>query len=421
VTGAEQVLPLTEIITPAEQEAVADVVRNARQSATPVYPIGGATSLDYGATPYAPGLGLSLTGLRRVVDYPARDLTITVEAGVTFAELAGRLAEERQWVPVDVPQAERATVGGVVATGPVGPRRFRYGSLRDYVIGVRAVDGRGTPFSGGGRVVKNAAGYDLCRLLTGSLGTLGVITQVTLMVKPMPQTSALVACDVPGFDAAERLVAGLIHTKTLPAAVELLTGPAWDEGDELPAASEAAVARLVVGFEGSSADVDWMVERLKEEWRGGTHTAPTVICGDRCAPLWRRLAEFPASAPETGGTNPAVVQISTLPSAAVDLVSLVLQVDPGCSIQCHAGDGILRARLSLEPDRVAAALRERLRPAVAETGGSVVVLRSPDGAGWTRDVVWGPPGPGGAVMQSIKDQFDPGGILNPDRYSYGNP
>ena len=107
-----------------------------------------------------PGLALSLARLNRVVDYPARDLTITVEAGITLAELDALLVTEGQWLPIEVPQPPRATLGGVVATAWSGPRRYGWGQVRDYVIGISAVDGRGLPFKGGGRVVKNVAGYD---------------------------------------------------------------------------------------------------------------------------------------------------------------------------------------------------------------------------------------------------------------------
>src|SRR5690606_32325083 len=118
--------------------------------------------------------------LNRVIDYPARDMTITVEAGITWEQLEAELAKEGQWLPVDVARAEAATVGGAIACNTSGPRRFGYGTLRDYVIGIHAVDGQGMQFKGGGRVVKNVAGYDFCKLLTGSFGTLAVITQVTL-------------------------------------------------------------------------------------------------------------------------------------------------------------------------------------------------------------------------------------------------
>lgn len=413
-----QFLPLTESVTPADQAAVAEVVELAWQTGTPVYPIGGGTSLHYGVPPTEPGLGLSLSKLTGVVDYPARDLTITVEAGVTVAQLAKRLASEGQHLPVDVPQAGRATLGGVVATSPSGPRRYRWGTMRDYVIGLRAVDGRGKAFSSGGRVVKNAAGYNLCRLLTGSLGTLGVITQVTLMVKPVPETSALAVCEVSDFDMAERLLSNLVHTQTLTSAIELLVGPAWQDDPVLGPMSTSDVGRLVVGFEGSRAEVQWMIGQLHDEWRRSEVSSPAAISGGRGNRLWDRLREFPAEGSGRDGSAPVLVEIRVMPGAVIDTIRLVLRLDPHCSIQSHAGDGILLVRFSLKPSEVAAMLNDQLRSAVAATGGSMVVLSYPEGSEFSRQTIWGPAAEGLSVMQAIKSQFDPKGILNPGRFIY---
>jgi len=462
-------LPLADTLTPADQDGVAAAVRGAWQEGKPLYPIGGGTQLAYGARPAEPGLGLSLAGLNRVIDYPARDLTITVEAGVTIAELAGRLAAERQRLPVDVPFPAQATVGGAVALNAAGPRQFRWGTLRDYVIGVRAIDGSGTAFSAGGRVVKNAAGYNLCRLLTGSLGTLGVIVQVTLMVKPMPQTSAFVACDVPDGDTAEKLLAGLIHTRTLPSAVELLAGPGFDlEGNPVgwvsnPSGSPNADAgrvgnpshamRLAVGLEGSAAEVEWMIAQLQEEWRQAGVTSTITLPGDQADPLWNRLTEFayagvgrvsnPSGSPDADagrvgnpshatrqglpvpssadGDSPLVVQIHVAPSVLVALMERLRELDPRASIQAHAGSGVVFARFPVEAPEAAAMVDQRLRPAVRSAGGSMVVLGLPQGAALGRESLFGPAPEGWAVMQSIQRQFDPKGILNRGRFLFAPP
>ena len=153
-------LPLTSTQTPSNAAELAELVKDCCARKSAVYPLGGQTSLHYGVTAKTPGLGISLAKLNRVIDYPHRDLTITVEAGITLAELYATLAKERQQLPIDVPQATQATLGGVIATNWNGPRRFGYGPLRDYVIGITAVDGQGMTYHGGGRVVKNVAGYD---------------------------------------------------------------------------------------------------------------------------------------------------------------------------------------------------------------------------------------------------------------------
>ena len=420
MTKATDSLPLTETVTPADQAAVAEVVETAYQAGTPVYPIGGGTSLGYGVRPTVPGLGLSLAGMTELIDYPSRDLTITARAGITIETLSARLATQRQRLPVDIPQAARATLGGVVACSPSGPRRYGWGTMRDYVIGLSAVNGRGRPFSGGGRVVKNAAGYNLCRLMTGSLGTLGVLTQVTLMVKPAPEASALVACEASDLDAAERLLAGMVRTKTLPVAVELLAGPAWQDDPALGPASGASVGRLVVGLEGTEAEVEWQIRQLLKEWQAAGVPSPVTISGERAGPLWNRLTEFPAEAGVAGGPPPLVVRVGVLPGAIVTLIGQLLEMDASCSIQAHAGNGVILARLSWEPRAIAGGLEGRLRPAVAGAGGHLAVLSSPAEADLGREAVWGPAGDGAAVMRAIKEKFDPKGILNPGRFVFGD-
>jgi glycolate oxidase FAD binding subunit len=405
-----EILPLTETVTPADEAAVAGVVREAYGPETPVYPIGGGTRLDYGLRPTRPGIGLSLAQLNRVVDYPADDMTITVQAGLTIAELAAGLAEKHQRLPVDIPQADRATVGGAVATGLSGPRRYAHGTIRDYVIGIRAVDGLGTAFSGGGRVVKNAAGYNLCRLMVGSLGTLGVITQVTLMVRPLPETSALVVCELPELDAAEGLLAGLVHTQTLPAAIELLAGPASQENLPMGPMLQSSVARLIVGFGGSQPAVDWMVRRLQDEWREQGVSPLTTLGDSEAGPMWDWLTEFPAD-----------LQIAVPPAATAQTVGRLLRLNPDGAIQAHAGNGVIRVRLSPPMlDRFGELVRSRLRPAVTGTGGKMVVLCCPEGEQLSRQDVWGPSGDGAVAMQAIKDRFDPKGLLNPGRFAYAD-
>ena len=230
-----EALPISKTLAPATQDELRDQVRSCFEAGTAMYPIGGGTSLGFGLPAKEKGVGLSLAGLNRVVDFPARDMTITVEAGITMKALAETLATEKQQLPVDVPLADRATLGGVIATNCNGPRRYGYGSLRDYVIGIHAIDGRGTPFKGGGRVVKNVAGYDFCKLLTGSLGTLGVISQVTLRLRPVAERSVLVACAVDDLGQAEKLLAALVHSETTPVAIELASRARWT----LPSASLA--------------------------------------------------------------------------------------------------------------------------------------------------------------------------------------
>lgn len=368
-------LPLTETLTPADQAAVVEAVRSAGSRRLAVYPIGGRTRPHRGKQPTRPGIGISLSKLNRLIDHPAADLTITVEAGMTIAELTSVLASQRQRLPIDIPYADRATVGGAVAVNAGGARRYAYGTMRDYLLGFTAVDGSGAVFSGGGRVVKNAAGYNMCRLLAGSRGTLGILTQVTLMVRPMCEASVLFVCDVPNFELAERLLTGLVHSPAQPVAIEFAAGRQRESDLSLGPMLQGNVGRLYVGFEGPVAEVDWMVEQLRADWANSGATAPMLVPTPRAEPLWRWLAEFPE-----------VEQYNVLPSKTIEKIVELLKIDPRCAIQAHAGDGIICVERKDNGN---------------EPSASGIIPKRGDSA---RD----------RITRAIKDRFDPEDLLNPE-------
>ena len=410
ITASE--LPLEQAVSPTDELAVASLIGEAYKSGTPVYPIGGGTSLDYGPQPARPGIRLRMNQMNRVLDHPADDLTITVEAGMTLAELNRQLATKRQWLPIDAPESVRATVGGIVATNACGPRRYSHGTIGDYLLGIRAIDGCGEAYAGGGRVVKNAAGYNLPRLMVGSLGTLGVITQATFMVRPLPTHSALVICDLPSFQQAECLLAALGQSRTTPMIVELLAGPALPLCP-LPALPDTAAARLVVGFEGSAPEVQGMANVLCDEWQALGANGLTTITGARVDSVWNWLSE-----------SPAMLQINVLPSRLVGVLEQVAGILAASPLQAHAGNGVLRIyRLSPPaplPQKGEGSftnlIQNMLRPIATAAGGHLTVLATPADVELTPAEIWGPPRPGAALMRSIQQRFDPAGILNPGRF-----
>jgi glycolate oxidase FAD binding subunit len=405
-------LPLERTVAPTAQAEVAELIRAAHDARQPVYPLGGGTSLGFGLPAKQPGLGLDLRSLNKIVDYPARDMTITVAAGTTLQALADTLAAERQRLPIDVPDVEQATLGGVIATNSSGALRYGHGTIRDFVIGISAVDGRGRPFKGGGRVVKNVAGYDFCKLLTGSLGTLGVITQVTLKIRPSAEKTALVVCDLPTVAAAEPVLAALVNTRTTPVAVELLAGPVWQADPALGQAAAEQGARLAVGLEGSAVEVDWMVAQLRREWHDLGGIEGRAITDAETPGLWQRLAQFPAEA-----EAPLVLKANVLPAAVAGFVQLVRTIDPQSSVQAHAGNGIVIARFPDFPaGKVSGQLIGVLQPAAAKAGGNVVVLSSTYSADLTARAVWGIRREAADLMQAVKREFDPRGVLNPGRF-----
>ena len=424
-------LPIKTTVSPANQAELAAAVATAYTGGSAIYPIGGGTSLDFGLPAKTPGSGLSLAGLNRIVDYPARDMTVTVEAGVSMKTLSDLLAKEGQRLPLGVPLADKATVGGLVATNWNGPLRYGCGTVRDYVIGISAVDGRGMPFKGGGRVVKNVAGYDFCKLLTGSLGTLGVITQVTFKVRPLTEQFTLMACAVQTTSQAEKLLAALVTSATTPAAIELLSGPAWDSEPALKTLAGASGPEklyLVVGLEGSAVEVEWMTGRLHDEWCELGIEAPITI-GD-AADFWKKLVDFPAvgtaqpavkdtAQPAVKDTAPLVLKASLVPSGVTPFIDALRTLDPEASIQSHAGNGIVIARLSAFPkEGLSRALVGNLQPAAAAHHGSLLVLSNPSGSEMTHQSVWGGLDVPFTLMSAVKQKFDPKNILNPGRFVY---
>ncbi len=413
-------LPISEKLCPDTQEALVDVVRDCYAGDQVIYPIGGGTSLDYGLPPKADGVGLGLDALQRVVEFPARDMTITVEAGMTMAALAECLAEENLRLPIDVPDQAAATLGGVVATNFNGPRRFGEGTVRDYVIGISAVDGRGTPFKGGGRVVKNVAGYDFCKLLTGSLGTIGLITQVTLKLKPIPNAHQVVACAPPDLAAADQLLAALVESETAPTAVELLVGTGWQQ-DRFAADVNADAARplLALAFEGTAQEVDWSVEQLKTEWRRLQMNQTHLLAGSEADQWLQMLAEFPRRGPAAGDDAALVLKANVVPSGTTRFVAQVQALDPTATIQAHAGNGTVIVRFADLPDGgIGRDLVGNLDALAARLHGNVVMLANPARAEMTRQSVWGGIDAPYRLMEAIKREFDPKNLLNRGRFVY---
>lgn len=419
IAAPPKTLPLSETYTPATQADLAETVRAAYAARTPIYPLGGGTALSYGLAARTPGWGLSTAALNKVVDYPARDLTITVEAGITIAELQRTLAAEGQHLPVDVAQPDVATLGGAIAVNMSGPRRCGHGTLRDYVIGISAVDGRGEEFHAGGRVVKNVAGYDFCKLLVGSLGTLAVVTQVTLKVKPVPASTAWLAVDASTFEQAEIALAAVAASRTTPIAVEYLAGRGWTEAtNDIGGELSESKGRVIIGVEGTAAETEWMTSKLQEELTvSGVEAARTIAFGKHVS-VSDRLASFGCG--KVDSSSPLVLKCNVRPSRLMELVAEIRRVFPAAGLLAHAANGVLLVRLdgTMTIHDIAKPLLGVLQPLASKCGGQCVVWNSPAPEDLTRAVCWGPARESDVALRRVKQTFDPHGILNPVRFIY---
>jgi glycolate oxidase FAD binding subunit len=370
-----------------------------------IYPQGGRTALDFGGTPRCPGVALDTRSLNHLIEYPAADMTVTVEAGITVSALQARLATEGQRLLIDAPHPDLATIGGVFATNTSGPRRFGAGRPRDQIIGVSFVTSDGALVKGGGRVVKNVAGYDFPRLLTGSMGTLGVIVQLTLKVRPRPEASAFVWTTFGTIEAVGNSLDRLNTSATRPMAVELLNpGAARTIGAELGLPVDAFV--LVVGFEDNVPSVAWQVDELRKEL---DQPECLVLEENSAGTVWSSLTEYQAA--EVG---PVTIVANLRPSSVARFVG---GLDTALwASQSHAGNGIVRGHWtgSSELEPIAAEV-DRLRSIAVRDGGNLVLSRCPPE--WKSSLkVWGEPRADWSLSARIQRALDPSGLMNPGRF-----
>jgi glycolate oxidase FAD binding subunit len=412
------------LLQPGSVPELGALVRRAAAEGQAIYPLGGQTMTNLGLPPTRPGVGIDLRGLAQVIDYPARDMTVTVQAGITLAHLQELLGKENQRLPVDVPRASQATLGGVLATNVSGPRRYSFGTLRDYVIGITVVNDEGQEVKAGGRVVKNVAGYDLCKLYVGSLGTLGIIAQVTLKLRPIPEERALIVLPCAS-DRVGALLDQLHRSRTRPVCLDLLNAAAAryinrEAGMNVAQAPSLPDAPwlVVIGFEDNRDAVCWQVQQLVKELStelGEDGRGLDARVGVTSEPLWQALVEF-ADVAQVGQPEARLTfKANVLPSATAAFCSRADQLPDNLLLQAHAGNGIIvgHAGNDLTQER-ARTLIQRLRE-VLPTEGNIVIQRCPPA--WKGSLpIWGNPRGDGWLMRTIKKNLDPRGLFNPGRF-----
>jgi glycolate oxidase FAD binding subunit len=395
-------------VFPGSLDALCEVMAAADAGELAVAPYGGGTQIGIGAAPSRLDAVIVTRRLNRLVDYQPDDMTVTVEAGMPVTELQATLAERGQFLPLDPPLAGLATIGGTVAANASGPWRCAYGASRDWLIGVRVVAPDGRIVKGGGRVVKNVAGYDLCKLYTGSLGTLGVLAELTFKVMPRPEAVGLVAVPL-RLEQAEPLLAAIMDSDLAPSALELFLAGA----DPTGTAAESGAA-LLARFDGPQEAVDWQraeLESMAAHAGAALHLSPLTpnhweLVRDWAGGDWSWLAM-------AGSTSSAVAPLAEAGVQTGETAGIPLE------IAARAATGVVYygARGPLAPES-ARELTERLRGEAAARGGSLVVLKAAPELREDLDV-WGPQGPQLRLMQGIKAQLDPKAIMNPGRFVGG--
>lgn len=380
------------VIEPPTAEAVSAILDWASREKLCVVVRGSGTKLGWGQAPRVNDVTISTARLNAVIAHRHGDLTATVQAGATLASVNRTLGLHRQWIPLDPPFADRATIGGVVATNDSGPRRHRYGAPRDLIIGVEFARADGRLAKGGGIVVKNVAGYDLPRLMTGSFGSLGVILTATFKLYPLTAASRTLVVELPAAANLGALVGRILSSNLTPTAVEFATHP----------------LRLLIRFESIATSVEQQAETAAKLIADSGFSARAVSGSEEDA-LWQAHAKFADS------DKGALLKVSVLPTELAGTLSVIDRLAGKRSYAAagRAGLGVFLMRI-LDDVQLQRRAIEGLRDALPLGRGSAVIVKaSPDLK--THVDVWGPIGDGLPLMQAVKRQFDPAGVLSPGR------
>ena len=347
---------------PATAEELAAQLHEAASSKLAVVPVGGGRARSVGDVLEQCDVLLHTTRLDRVIEHSQADMVVSVEAGITLEALQAELAKTGQFLPLDPFNSPGHTIGGLLATGWTGPLRLRYGSPRDFLIGIRVALPDGKLASGGGRVVKNVSGYDMMKLHYGALGSLGVIVAASFKVFPMPLHDVTVSSDG-GWAAVDRALA----TPLAPSALELFSD-----------------GRVMARYAGSPGAVSRVVNEL-----GWKHEDQAV---------W---AEHSRRAP-AGWARVAVPR--------EELQKIIAGLPDGAEWWASPGVGIAHWAVTADAKSV-----QEVRSKAEAAGGTLVMLNAPDD--FMRQVgAWGAPPPTIDIMRRLKRAFDPDGVLNPGRF-----
>jgi glycolate oxidase subunit GlcD len=402
--------PSALTVAPESIEQIREVMKLASRESWKVVPAGAANWATAGNRLEQIHIIVTTKKLNRIIEHEPADLVAITEAGTTLYDLNEELGRNGQWLPLDPPDDRHSTIGGVVATGLGGAQQFGYGPPRRHVIGMKVVLADGTLIKVGGRVVKNVAGYDLCKLFTGSYGTLGLIVEVNFKLRPLPfATRAILAVGKPEdlISAAQRV----IEARLFPVAVELLSpGFAIEAG-----LSNEREHLLLIRFAGSENTVAQQTTDAIALIDNRNGRVPPQVASDD-ASIWSSLASIPLRFAETlvwrVGLRPAEVKAFTTKLAAMDSVS---QGDREAVMwQAGIGDGRVRVMETQSSGQSVARL-DKLR-AEAKLLGSALIIENAQAEIKNRIDAWGPLGSSANLMKRLKYQLDPNDILSPGRF-----
>jgi len=440
------------VVFPKDTRMVAALVQCACRGNLAIVPWGSGTKMAMGNPPKRLDLVVCMARMNHMLDVDTANLTITVEAGVKFRDVQARLATEEDrcylpledlkteagefvcsdrshsgcFLPMDPPFSERATMGGVVATNTTGPRRLLYGLPRDLVLGVRFVTPKGDIIGAGGKTVKNVSGYDVSKLMIGSLGSLGILCEMTLRLLPLPEKMETLLFSFDAFSDAGAFAAAILGTKLLPAAVEVANKAAIENMDLRGSLDFSPGSHVVMvaleAFDEAVARMHKELLAMAQHFKAKGHS---LVQEDKHRLFWLTVGELQGSAHQRFPRLVAL-QLNYPLSAWKALFEFadktLSQARLDHTMLCHAGNSVtLINLLSGTKGTDDKALIEAVQALLAEcrkAGGNLVVQRAP--ADLKKALpVWGEPGSDLPLMKRIRVELDPFGVMNPGRFAVG--
>lgn len=407
-----QVIDETERVVafPHNIEELSEILKLAADERWRVIPAGAGSWLTMGNRPIQFNLIVSTAKMNRVIEYEPADLTATVEAGCTLATFNQLAAEHRQFIPLDPFGTEHSTLGGIIATASSGTLRCAYGTPRDWLIGIRVVHPNGGITKAGGKVVKNVAGYDLCKLYTGSFGSLAVIAEMSFKMRAMPPGEKTLVFYSDQADALCSLALQINDSDVQPSAMELIAPAA---NNSLPI--EPNRYALVLRFLNEPETIE---SQINDAVRLGHTLQYSNLTDADARTFWRVYHES-----ETDAQWTFSLRLSTLPAELEGMIKDIGQFLPQANWRAHASNGIVRVHAG---EDLFEGLQTRRRPKfIAELrqmtqarGGQLVILRAPQAIKDQLDT-WGEVGGAARLMRELKQKFDPQQQLSPGRFVAG--
>ncbi|MES1038804.1 FAD-binding oxidoreductase [Peribacillus simplex] len=405
-------------VYPKTEGEIASILKYANEKGKKITVVGGGTKRGFGGLIETADILLSLSKYKGIVKHTVGDMTLTVKAGTSFKELQEYLAQHNQMVSLDPVWPEDATIGGIIASNESGPKRLGYGSSRDVVIGLRLVYPDGNIIRAGGNVVKNVAGYDMNKLFIGSMGTLGILSEVTLKLRPMPKYESLGLLVFPdgNLEEVRSLVVKLLDSVMEPIALELLN----------PALSERLTGQnvytLAISFEDVESSVHYQEDFVKNIQP--SNAKMTVLSQNEAQAFWDKFYSISpnGAALARGNQIEAALKIGVVNLDVLKVIkeSHILHHSSTLTVEAHGGlgHGICQVNLKGTDDEDLTQVILKLRKSVEALGGYVIVKHLPLKLRQQIDV-WGEKPSHFFLLEGIKTKIDPNRVLNNKRFVGG--